>query len=337
MIKYNKNIIYSWFKNYYINIVNIFNINKLKIFNFIFKYSCNLHINILIFSLIKWIFCNNKKKYLSCNKCLNCISLRNKNCFNYYYINNNNININLIKEIYNKLLINININNIKIVYFDNFKFNNYYINNFLLKILEENNGKFIFIFSCLNDIIIPNTILSRSFILRIKFPKEKIIFKYLCNKFINDNNICKKIILSCIRLSNNSLIDSLIWIKKNIFIRNSIIKLILNLNKLNINSIVKNINNNNLEINLYILITFFLDFIKYKYKIVKYLYNLDLYYFFKKKMKYFNINNIYLILNKIIFCLSVIKNINNINKNILLYDLINFLLINFNNNNNNNG
>ncbi len=333
MVKYNKNIIYSWFKYYYINIINIFNINKLKIFNFIFKYSCNLNINILIFSLVKWIFCNNKKKYLSCNKCLNCILLKKKNYFNYYYINNN-INISSIKEIYNKLLTNININKIKIIYFNNFKFNNYYINNFLLKVLEENNGKFIFIFSCLNNILIPNTILSRSFILRIKFPKEKVIFKWLYNKFNNNNNINKNIILSCIRLSNNSIIDSLIWIKKNILIRKNIIKLISNLNKFNINNLVKNINDDNLEINLYILITLFLDYIKYKYKIIKYLYNLDLYYFFKKKMKYFNINNIYLILNRIIFCLSAIKNINNINRNILLYDLINFLLINFNNNNN---
>lgn len=322
-----KNIIYSWFKSNYIYIINIFNINKLNIFNFIFKYSCNLNINILIFCLIKWIFCKNKKKYLSCSKCFNCISFKNKNYFNYYYISND-ININLIKEIYNKLLINININNIKIIFFNNFKFNNYYINNFLLKILEENDGKIIFIFSCLNNIFIPNTILSRSFLLKIKFPKEDVILKLLLNKFRNNFN--KKLFLSCIRLSNNSPIDSLIWIKKNILVKKNIINLILNLNKFNIDNIIKIINNNNLEINLYILITLFLDFIKYKYKIIKYLYNLDSYFFFKKNIYFLSINDICLILNKIISCLSIIKNVNNINKNILLYDLINFLLIKLN-------
>ncbi len=324
---FNKNIIYSWFKSNYIYIINILNINRLNIFNFIFKYSCNLNINILIICLIKWIFCKNKKKYLSCNKCFNCISFKNKNYFNYYYINNN-ININLIKKIYNKLLINISINDIKIIFFDNFKFDNYYVNNFLLKILEENNGKIIFIFSCSDNIFIPNTILSRSFLLRIKFPKENIILKWLLNKF--KNNFNKNIFLSCIRLSNNSPINSLIWIKKNILIKKKIINLILNLNKFNINNIVRIINNDNLEINLYILITLFLDYIKYKYKIIKYLYNLDIYIFFNKNICFLNINDIYLILNKIIFCLSIIKNINNINKDILLYDLINFLLIKLN-------
>ncbi len=329
MIELNKNVIYSWFKNYYINIINILNVNKLKIFNFIFKYSCKLNINILILSLIKWILCKKKNKYLSCKMCLNCILFRNKNYFNYYYINNN-VNINSIREIYNKLLVSININDIKIIYFDNFKFNNYYVNNFLLKILEENNGKFIFMFSCSDNINVPNTLLSRLFSLKIKFPKEKVIFKWLYNKF-NFNNIKNKnIILSCIRLGNNSPINSIVWVKKNILIRKNIINLILNLNKLNINNIIKSINNDDLEVNLYILITLFLDYIKYKYKIIKYLYNLDLYYFFKNNFNRINIYNIFLILDKIIFCLSIIKSINNINRNILLYDLINFLLINLN-------
>ncbi len=328
MVKLNKDIIYSWFKSYYIDIINILNINKLKIFNFIFKYSCKLNINILILSLIKWILCRRKIKYLSCKVCLNCILFRNKNYFNYYYISNN-INIDFIKKIYNKLLININ--DIKIIYFDNFKFNNYYVNNFLLKILEENNGKFIFIFSCSDNINIPNTLLSRLFSLKIKFPTEKIIFKWLYNKFNFNDVKNKNIILSCIRLSNNSPINSLVWIKKNILIKKNIVNLILNLNKLNIDNIIKNINNDNLEINLYILITLFLDYIKYKYRVIKYLYNLDLYYFFKNSFKNIdNIYNIFLVLDKIIFCLSVIKNINNINRNILLYDLINFLLINLN-------
>ncbi len=320
------NFIYSWFKNYYIKLIDIFNKKRFRISNFIIKYSCNLNIDFLIFSLVKWFFCINKKKYIKCNKCLNCILLKKNNYYNYYYINND-VNIDSIKKIYKNLLSNLNINKIKIIYFSNFKFKNNYVNNFLLKILENNDNKFIFIFSCLDNIIIPNTILSRSFIFKVNFPKEKNIFNFL-NNYKKKYN--KNILLSSIRLSNNSITDTLIWIKKKNIIKKNIIKLILNLNNLSIHNIVNMLNNNNLEINLYILITFFMDYIKYKYKIKKYLYNLDLYFIFKYKIKNINIYNIYLILNKIIICLNNIKYINNINKNILLYDLVNFLLIKFN-------
>ncbi len=327
----NKNniIIYSWFKKNYIKLINIYNYFSFKNKNFIITYSCNLNIDLLIFKWIKWIFCLNKKKYNLCNKCFNCILFKKKIYLNYYYINDDNFNINYIKNIYKNLLSNINFNIYKIVYFSNFLFNNIYINNYLLKILEQYNINFFFIFSCLDNIIIPNTILSRLFFIKIKFPKEKKIFNLLINKkCIKKFN--KNVILSFIRLNNNSLIDTYKWIKNNFYIKKYLIKLILNLNKLNINKIVKILNNNKLEVNLYILITIFLDFIKYKYNIKKYLYNLDIYFFLKKKKNFFDINKIYFILNKLIFCLSNIKKILNINKKILLYDLVNFLLINLN-------
>lgn len=321
---------YPWLINIYKNIIDFYRNANYNNLNFIVTYKCNLNVNILILNFVKWVFCINKLNYDFCNKCLNCNLLEKNIHPNFIFISNKyneKLDISFIRKINYLLFNNLNINLWKIIYFDNFLFNNFYINNFLLKIIEEPFYNSILIFSCLENIFIPNNIFSRLYKFKIYIPNEKNIFFWL-NKNYDLKKINYNSIISAIRLSNNSPLDSICLLKKYWNLRLILLNKLINIKNIKLIDFINLFNNNYLCMNLYWLNTIFFDFIKYKFKKNKYLYNLDFIYMFKKWNNLFCIKKIFSIINKIIDLNNNINNISNINKFILLYEFICYLFLN---------
>ncbi len=324
--------LYPWLKNFYNKIIysNIF-VNKN--FGLLINYDCYLGVNILVINIIKWLFCNYKYNNKFCNNCLNCNLLNKNNHPNFFYLNfKKNIKFVDILNINDKFYNNLYISNYKVIYFLNFKFNNKYINNFLLKILEESYYKVIIIFTYLSSFKIPLTILSRCYKFKLKTPSESYILNFILNYknlYINFN---KNQIISSIRLSNYSPILSIFFLNKLWYFRKKFIDNIDILLSSNINDVFNLLNNNNFIVyNLYWLYYFFLDILKYFKNNVNFIYNIDYLY----KIKYFknliNYNKIFLILDKILLFYNDFNNFININKKILIFKIVYdiFYILNF--------
>ncbi len=319
-----KTKIYPWLINFYKDIILSKIFNKFN-FGLIITYSCDLGVDLLIFNIIKWMYCDKKIKYKFCNLCLNCNLLNNNNHPNYFIFNDKNkITLNNVKYINKLFFENLYISKYKVIYFSNFNFDNKFINNFLLKIIEESFYNVIIIFTCLNFINIPLTILSRCYKYILYNPSEKYILNYLLSKKYFKYNFSKKEILSSIRLSNFSPILSIFLLKKLWLFRKKFFNNINYILHINIDKYFNlfNYNNSLLCNNLYWFLYLLLDILKYKKFSIKYIYNIDYLNKIKYLSKFFISKKIFLIINEILFFFNDIKKNFNINKNILIYKLI---------------
>ncbi len=315
MINKKKIKLYPWLNFLYKKIIS----SKFRIYknyNLLITYPCNLGVDLLVYRLVKWILCLNKKDIV-CNNCVNCNLLNINNHPNFFLIKDIYLNISLIKKINCLLNNNLSFSFFKIIYFSNFNFLNPFIYNYLLKLMEEPYYKLIFIFSCFNIYNIPATFFSRCYKYKLFVPKELFVYKWL-NKNCNCLNFNKKEILTTIRLNGNSPLDSKLFLEKKWFFRLKILNVINNILFLNINDIINMLKNYFLDFNLYMLYTFFFDSLNYKH--TNKIYNLDCIYIIKKIRKNLCTKNINLILKKIIICINEIKSRFNFNKNILIYD-----------------
>ncbi len=312
---------YSWLTDLYKKIIKsklIFSKNC----NLIINYSCNLGIDLLVFSIVKWIFCLNKNKYNFCNKCLQCNLVNINNHPNFFFILNkkgNEINISSIKIINDKLLNNLFINKFKIVYLSNYNFFNNFVNNFLLNLMEGYYNNIIFIISCFDYFNIPTTILSRCHKYKLLFPLENDVYNWIIN--CKKINLKKKYIITAIRLSKNSPFSSILLLKKFWLFRLNLFKFLINLNINSIDYFVSKINISIFNMYIYWLLTLFIDLIKFKFKYFYYIYNLDSIKLIKYLNKKICINNNFFLLNKLIKYNNNIYSVINVNKEILLYNI----------------
>ncbi len=324
--------IYPWLKNFYKKII-FSNIFIKKNFGLLINYNSYLGVNILVINLVKWLFCDYKVKYKFCNRCLNCNLINKKKHPNFFYLdfkNNFSFNdiLNLNKIFYNNLYIS----KYKVIYFFNFNFSNKYINNFLLKLLEESYYKIIIIFTCFINIKIPLTILSRCYKFNLKSPNEKYILNFLLNYKNINNNYNKKQIISSIRLSNYSPILSIYFLKKFWFFRSIFFSNINLIFSNNFNKIFNLFNNNNfIYYNLYWFYYFLLDILKIIKNDINYIYNLDFIDKIKYLKKFIYYKKIFLIIDKILLFFNDFNSLLKINKDILkfkiIYDIF-YILIN---------
>ncbi len=307
---------YPWLNFLYKKIINS-KIMLCKNCNLLINYSCNLGVDLLVFKLVKWILCLNKKNKI-CNNCINCNLFKFNNHPNFIIINNKDLNIYFIKKIIIFLNKSLYFSFFKIIYFINFNFSNSFVFNYLLKLMEEPNYKLILIFSYLNSNNIPLTFLSRCHRYNLLVPKESFVYKWINN---NLNNIIfnKSNILTSIRLNNNSPLDSISFLKKKWFLRINILHMVKNIFYLNITNIINILSSSIIKLNLYILYTIFLDSLNYKY--TNKIYNLDAIDILKNIRSKVYFKNINVILKKIIICINNFNNNLNINKDILIYDL----------------
>ncbi len=315
--------LYPWLKNLYKDII-FSNIFKRKNFGLIINYSTNLNADNLIINLIKWLFCDYKINHYFCNKCLNCNLLNNNNHPNYFdFKNNNNISLDKVKDLNNIFLNSLYISKYKVIYFSNFNFNNKFINNFLLKIIEDSFYDVIIIFSCLNYIKIPNTILSRCYKYIIYLPNETYILNWILNnyKYIK-LNFNKLTILASIRINDFSPVLSIFFLKKLWLLRKIFINNFNLIFSKNINKYFKLFYNNNLlkyyiKWFLYIL----LDILRFN-RLNYIYYNIDYISIIKNFNNLISVDKIFLIIDKIFIFLCDLKNNLNLNKDIFYYNLI---------------
>ncbi len=324
--------LYPWLINLYKEII-LSNIFKRKNFGLIINYNTNLNVDNLVINIIKWLFCNYKINYKFCNKCINCNLLNNSNHPNYYcFDKNSNISLDMVKNINKIFFNNLYISKYKIIYFSNFNFSNKFINNFLLKIIEDSFYNVIIIFSCLSYIKIPNTILSRCYKYIIFSPNENYILNWILNNYKNIKlNFNKFKILSSIRISNFSPLLSVYLLEKLWLLRKNFIN---NINFIFYKNISKYVilfyNNHLLEYYINWFLYILLDILRFnKFKIIYY--NIDYIYIIKYLSNLLSINKIFLIIDEIFLFLNDFKNNLNFNKNIFYYKLIYniFYIINF--------
>ncbi len=316
-----KRYFYPWFKDLYYKILSLKKISKYS-FNLIISYSTDLGVDDFVFFLSKWFLCSEKINNNYCNKCFNCRLLINNNNPNYYEIINKSklgISVDYIKEIKRNLFLNY-FSNYKIIYFSNTNFFTYHAFNSLLKIMEEHENNFIFIFSCFDYIKIPSTILSRSFFFKLKCPLEKENYFWL-NKRLN-KNYNKNSIITSIRLCNNSPLLSLFILNKLWNFRISLLENIYNYFFSNVKYIINLLKTDLIKYYLNWIFYIFIDIIRlFYFDKNKIFYNLDyvdIVLYLKKKIK---LKKVYLILNKlIIFSNEIIDN--SLNKNILIFTFV---------------
>ncbi len=319
---------------WYINLYNKITKNsfiKEKNYNLLIQYNTDLKVDVLVLSIVKWMYCKYLKNNKYCNNCINC-RLLNKNIHpDYYHVDvdkNNIISLNTILKIIHHLQQSIlYLGNSKILYFSNTSFLTNYTFNAILKLMEDFPYKLNFIFTCFNYIQVPPTIYSRCLIYQLHTPSEHIIMCWIMRRVKNINRLS---IITAIRLSNYSPYLTLLLLKKFWIYRLILFKNIKYILLKNINNLIKNINFNILENNLYWLMTFFLDVCKYSniyLLIVKNNFiNLDqmkwIQYFYKvlpSKVQY-------LIVQKLIISLHLLLKIKFINRKNLFYDTISYII-----------
>ncbi len=285
--------------------------------NLLINYPCNLGVDLLVFKLVKWILCFKKKGNI-CNNCINCNLFEFRNHPNFFCIKKKKLNISFIRKINFFLNKSLFFSTFKVIYFIDFDFSNSFVFNYLLKLMEEPNYKLILIFSYLNSNNIPLTFLSRCHRYKLLVPKELFIYKWIISNFSN-LNLNKKNILTSIRLNQNSPLNSIFFLKNKWFLRLNILNMVKNIFFLNVVNIINILGSYFIELNLYMLYTFFLDSLNYK--CTNNIYNLDSIYLFKKIRSRMLVKNIVLILKEIVFCINNLKSNLNLNKDILIYNI----------------
>ncbi len=312
-----------WLLKYYDILIkfclNIFN----KSFNLVINYPCELNVKLLINVLSKWILCKKKKRKYFCNICSNCYFFDKKIHPNFYFLNNDiKIDIDCIRNINLKLINNIYFGSYKIIFFNNYNFVNIYVNNYLLKLMEEFYFKVIFIFTCFSYIKIPNTLLSRSYRFFIFPPSEIYLLNFFKKKYFL-NNISDKSIISIIRINYFSPLKTLFFLKNQFnkrlfflnFMNNFIYKKEIKMIEILLDESIDN---------LFLLLTIFFDIIYFEFN-NKYYYNLDSLFLFKNILNNLLLNDKIRIFYKIYLCINNINNIYFINKKILIYELVYYI------------
>ncbi len=318
----NKNL-YPWLKSLYKIIIksNLFIKDN---FGLIIKFNSELKIDVLIFNIVKWMFCTYKLKSNACNNCINCVLLNNKNHPNFYIFKNDFLHIEKVKYLNKVFSNNLYVSVYKVIYFSNFDFKNKFINNFLLRIIEESLYNVIIIFTCWMNFIIPATLFSRCYKYNLYAPNENIILKWIYKKKLF-NNFDKYQLLTAIRISNNSptltifLLTNL-WKLRIKFINDFSFMFFKNHNYL-FNNKIFSYKNNFLINYIYWFIYILLDLLKISISYNNLIYNID----YIKKIytlsREISNNKIFLILDELYLFLNKYFNLLNYNKKILLYKL----------------
>ncbi|QJC31542.1 hypothetical protein GJT88_00450 [Enterobacteriaceae endosymbiont of Donacia tomentosa] len=317
---------YPWLNFFYKKIIYQF-LNKKSYHAFIFCSINGIGTISLVYALVKWIFCTNKKDIYSCNKCSNCLLIETKNHPDLYIIKNNKININISVEVIRNIINTIykySYKDIgKVIWLPYAQQLNMFSSNAILKVLEEPSQKTWFFLQCnnINDLL--PTITSRCQIWYIYPPNEDIGIFWI--KQQSNNIINKKIIQTALRIFNNSpiyaykILNNPIWENRKI-----LYKILLSSLKNDIMDLMLILNNKDILLYLNWVYLILLDITKFHLKInKKYFYNIDQLYFINKISDLIILDNIILIIKKILYYRSLLIDINLINRELVL---IKFLL-----------
>ncbi|QJC28052.1 DNA polymerase III subunit delta' C-terminal domain-containing protein [Enterobacteriaceae endosymbiont of Plateumaris braccata] len=317
---------YPWLNNHYKTIIQQFLRNK-SYHAFIFCSINGIGTIDLVYALIKWILCTNKKFLNNCKKCTSCILIKTGNHPDLYIVKKNNTNISIsidnIRNIINNISNNSYINQGKIIWLPYAKQLNHSSSNAILKILEEPPKNTWFFMQCYQKNDLLPTISSRCQIWYINTPSENDGLFWIQKQ--SNNFYEKKIIITALRVCNHSpinaykLLNSFLWIE-----RKNLYEIFISAIKYDILYLLKILNNKNILLYLHWLYFILIDVIKYHLKInKKFFYNLDQYDSISVISSIIKLNNIFLIIDDLLYYRNCLININYINQKLVL---IRFLL-----------
>ncbi|QJC28502.1 hypothetical protein GJT81_00455 [Enterobacteriaceae endosymbiont of Plateumaris consimilis] len=317
---------YPWLNNDYETIIQQFLRNK-SYHAFIFCSISGIGTIDLVYSLIKWILCINKKLLNNCKKCTSCILIKTGNHPDLYIVKKNDTNISVsiddIRNIIDTISNHSYINKGKIIWLPYAKQLNNSSSNAILKILEEPPKNTWFFMQCHNKNDLLPTILSRCQIWYINSPSENDGLYWIQNQL--NNCYEQKIIITALRVCNYSpinaykLLNSSLWIK-----RKNLYEIFISAIKYDILYLLKILNNKNVLLYFNWLYLILVDVVKYHLKInKKFFYNLDQYNLISVLSSLIKLNNIFLIIDDLLYYRNCLININYINQKLVL---IKFLL-----------
>ncbi|QJC36391.1 hypothetical protein GJU00_00430 [Enterobacteriaceae endosymbiont of Donacia simplex] len=318
---------YPWLDYFYKKIIYQF-LNKKNYKAYIFCSLNGLGTSTLIFSLIKWIFCINKKKIYSCSKCKNCILIEKNIHPDLHIIENNkekiSISIELIRNITNIIYKSSYKDDGKIIWFPNASKLNISSSNAILKILEEPINNTWFFIQCKNKNDLSPTIYSRCQFWYIYPPNEKIGILWLKKKIKNYKFFKKESIKTALRICNNApiyaykLLNNIIWEKRSI-----LYNILVSSLEEDIMNLLSILNNKNILLYLNWIYLILLDVIKMHLNVdKKFFYNLDQIYFIHKISNLILMDKILLMTKKILFFNNILIKINAINHELVLINLL---------------
>lgn len=285
-------------------------------------HSCYSYKNVisLCYALIRWLMCKNPNDIKSCGICHSCKLMISGNHPDVYHFQvekfNKNIGINFIREIIKKINICSNQDGLKVIWILNVERLTTQATNALLKTIEEPPKKTFFILTCKELFNLLPTLKSRCLYLYIKVPPENLGLKWLYK--LGYNNIIKCI--TAIRLCGGAPDEAEILLKPENWLERSLLHIALEniLKNGNFLKLLKILNNNKINFFLNCLLTLFVDSIKWKYNAKNYLINVDSIYLISLISYYWSNNRIYLCWKQIINCLKKLKEIDEINKELIL-------------------
>ncbi|QJC31965.1 hypothetical protein GJT89_00440 [Enterobacteriaceae endosymbiont of Donacia versicolorea] len=318
---------YPWLDFFYKKIIYQF-LSKTNYNTYTFCSINGLGTIYLVYELIKWIFCINKKDLYSCCICHHCLLIKENNYPDLHIIkcdkNQTSISIesirDLIKNIYNSPYQDKG----KIIWFPYAKQLNISSSNAILKILEEPPINTWFFLQCNNKYEILSTIYSRCQFWYIYPPSEKLGIFWLKNKFKNKIIFKKKYIKTALRLCNHApiyaykLLNNIIWND-----RKTLYNIFISSLEEDIMKLLYILNNKNILLYLNWIYLILLDTIKLHLKIKKkYFYNLDQIIFINKISNLIFIDKILLMIKKILYYRNILIKINIINHELVLINLL---------------
>ncbi|MGK2897016.1 MAG: DNA polymerase III subunit delta' C-terminal domain-containing protein [Candidatus Makana argininalis] len=312
---------YFWLNKYYRNIINFY---KKEFYN----HSLIIHSNFtngkksLCYAVIRWLMCHKPYKKRICGYCQGCNLMLSNNHPDYYKLDfKKNIGIDDIRLIHENIYIKSRQNGTKVILINNASLLTEQASNALLKILEEPPKDTYFIISCKYLFKLPKTLLSRCICFNINKINEKNALQWLKKKYKKLNKIT---IVTALRICNGYPLKAKCLLKKKKWIERQTLCNLLN------NAIITNdfisllpqlINYSDNRTILWF-ISFIVDAIKYNLNLKKFISNIDKLYIIINLNKKFNFN-ILLYQYKILLKFFInLNNINNINKEILIFRIL---------------
>ncbi|CAL4321712.1 DNA polymerase III subunit delta' C-terminal domain-containing protein [Buchnera aphidicola] len=310
---------YPWLIKIYQKIITNYQNNNLHHAIILESHSIN-NISKLIWTIIKWIFCNSPIGMKNCYKCKNCILTNTKKHPDLYilfpkkkkqYISTENIR-NILQKIQNTP----QQNKIKIIWIPDYSTLTIFGINILLKVIEEPPKNTFFFLGNKKTNTIHATFKSRLLRYQTPIPNEKDGLAWL-KKYTQAKKIECLIALRC-NHHNPELAKKFLY--KNIWsLRNH---LYYNISKIiekkNFLVLLPILNNNKICTKIYWIIILLLDSLKFKNNFFSLLVNIDYIPLIQKISKQYSHKNLYILLKTWQKCRYQLINIKNINQEILL-------------------
>ncbi|MFI4853247.1 MAG: DNA polymerase III subunit delta' C-terminal domain-containing protein [Candidatus Makana argininalis] len=311
---------YFWLNKYYENILNLYKKKK--------NHSLIIHSNFkngkksLCYAIVRWLMCNKPYKKKSCGNCQSCNLMISHNHPDYYELDcKKKFGIDDIRLIHENIHNKSRQNGVKVILLNNASLLTDQTTNSLLKILEEPPKNTYFILSCKSLFKLSKTLLSRCICLYINKTNEKKSLKWLKKKY---NKLKEINIITALRICNGYPLKAKYLLKYNNW--NERLNLCISLN----NSIIKNdyisllpqLIHYSDNRTIYWFIIFIVDAIKYNLNLKKTISNIDKLNIIINLNKKFTYQILLFQYQILLNFLINFNNINNINKEILILDIL---------------